>query len=490
MDATVTAQPVRRLTHKESRLIVIGVLLPIFMGSLDTTVLASALPTIGRAFNDYQTLPWLITTYLIASTAMTPLYGKLCDIRGRQFTMTVAILAYMAGSLICALAPTMLMLILGRILHGLGGGGLSAIAMVVLGDVAAPKERARYYAYFSVTYTTAGVSGPALGGFIAEYLNWTVIFWINIPLGLIALAMASTLLRRLPRNERPHRLDIIGAVLIVTATVAFMLMLNIGGARHSWASLPVLGLAAAALVIGAGFVFRMLTAPEPLIPLTILRDPVARDTMIVNAFGWGAIIGLNVFLPMYLQTVLRMSPTEAGLSLIVLMGALNLSAGTSSYLLARTTHYKLVPMIALVVAIAALLAMAWQAAEMTVLRFEILLILIGLGFGPIPPLTVVVLQNTVAIHQFGIAVGTMTFTRNLYGTMLVAIFGAIVLTGVVASGAAATNGGGRFPAALLSDAGGFQNVFLAAAASLLVALVLLFKLKEKPLQTGAAPENA
>ena len=333
MDATTPSQPARSLSHKETRLIVVGVLLPIFMGSLDTTVLASALPTIGRAFHDFQTLPWLITAYLIASTAVTPLYGKLCDIRGRQFTMTVAIITYMAGSLVCALAPTMLILVLGRILHGLGGGGLSAIALVVLGDIAAPKERARYYAYFSVTFTTAGVSGPALGGFIAEYLNWTVIFWMNIPLGLTALAMTSTLLRRLPRNERPHQLDIIGAVLIVIATVAFMMMLNIGGVRHPWTSLPVLGLAAAALVIGAAFVFRMLTAPEPLIPLSILRNEIARDIIIINAFGWGAIIGLNVFLPIYLQTVLHLSATQAGLSLMVLMGALNFSAGSSSYLL-------------------------------------------------------------------------------------------------------------------------------------------------------------
>jgi MFS family permease len=490
MDATTSSQPARSLTHKQSRLIVVGVLLPIFMGSLDTTVLASALPTIGRAFGDFQTLPWLITAYLIASTAVTPLYGKLCDIRGRQFTLTVAILTYMAGSLVCALAPNMLVLVLGRILHGLGGGGLSSTAMVVLGDVAAPKERARYYAYFSVAYTTAGVCGPALGGFIADYLNWTAIFWLNIPLGLIALTMTSTLLRRLPRNERPHRLDIIGAVLIVAATVAFMMMLNIGGIRYSWASLPVLGLAAAALVIGIIFVFRMLTAPEPLIPIAILRDPIARDTIVINAFGWGAIIGLNVFLPMYLQTALQLSATEAGLSLMVLMGALNASAGTSSYLLGRTTHYKILPTIGLVLAIASVLALAWQAGDMTILRFELLLIVIGIGFGPIPPLTVVVLQNTVAIHQFGTAVGTMTFTRNLCATVLVAIFGAIVLAGAAVSGAMATNAVGRFPAGLASDAAGFRNVFLAAAASLLIALILLIKLKKKPLQTGAAPENA
>src|ERR1700681_3403514 len=175
MDASPQAATARDLTHRETQLVVLGVLLPVFMGSLDNTILASALPTIGREFNDTHNLPWLITAYLIANTAVTPLYGKISDIHGRRITLLIAVSLYMAGSLVCALAPNMLVLILGRILHGLGGGGLTATGMVVLGDVAAPRDRGRYYGYFSATYTTAGASGPALGGFIAEYLHWSVI---------------------------------------------------------------------------------------------------------------------------------------------------------------------------------------------------------------------------------------------------------------------------------------------------------------------------
>src|SRR5712671_7657192 len=295
------------LTHRQTLVIVLGVLLPTFMGSLDQTILATALPTIGRDFDDMHSLPWLITAYLLASTAIIPLYGKIADIYGRRFTLRIAILTYMAGSLVCALAPNMLVLILGRVLHGLGGGGLSSMGMIVLGDLVSPKERGRYYGYFAATYTTASGCGPLLGGLIAEHLHWSVIFWINIPMGLAALAIATSLLRRLPRYERPHRLDVIGAILIVLASVSFMLALNVAGVRYAWTSPPILALLAVALVMGSLFVFRLLTAPEPLIPISILKHPIVCCAIVANTFGWGAIIGLNIMLPIYLQSVMGLS---------------------------------------------------------------------------------------------------------------------------------------------------------------------------------------
>src|SRR5262249_33300983 len=203
--------------------------------------------------------------------AAMPLYGKFADIHGRRFSLYVALALEMAGSIVCALAPSIFILILGRALQGLGGSGLSAVSVIVLGDAAAPKDRGRYYAYFPIVYTTAGACGPALGGFIADKLHWSLIFWLNIPMGLIALLITATVLRRLPRNERPHRLDVIGAVLIVTASVAFMLGLNLGGKTYPWTSPPILALFAIALVVGIGFVWRLLTAPQPPIPVDLLR---------------------------------------------------------------------------------------------------------------------------------------------------------------------------------------------------------------------------
>ena len=480
MDAYTEHRKGAALTHRQTLLIVFGVLLPTFMGSLDQTILATALPIIGRDFGDVHNLPWLITAYMLASTAVIPLYGKIADIHGRRFTLRIAILTYMVGSLVCALAPNMWVLIFGRVLHGLGGGGLSSMGMIVLGDLVSPKERGRYYSYFAITYTTAGGCGPVLGGFIAEHLHWSVIFWINIPMGLAALAIITFLLRRLPRYERPHRLDIVGAMLIVMASLSFMMALNLGGARYDWTSPPLLALIAAAVVMGVLFVLRLVTAPEPLIPISILTNPIVRYSIAANAFGWGAIIGLNIVLPTYLQGVMGLTATEAGLSLVIFMVALNTSAGFAGQVLGRVRHYKLLPILGLLLSIGGVATLAWRADSMTPLSFELLLLLIGIGFGPLPSLTAVTSQNVVARHQLGIAVGTMNFVRNLYATILIAVFGAIILAGGI-SAAFVGSGDPSAPGVAIA----FGRVFLVAAASLTVALLALLLMEEKPLQTEA-----
>ena len=470
------AQTPAKLSHRETMLIVLGVLLPVFMGSLDGTILASALPSIGREFGEVHNLPWLLTAYLIATTTVTTLYGKISDIHGRRTTLLISISMYMLGSLVCALAPNMYVLILGRVLHGLGGGGLTSTGMVVLGDIAAPKDRGKYYGYFSATYTTAGACGPVFGGFLSEYFHWSVIFWINIPMGIVALALALTLLKRLPRHERPHKLDFLGAFLIMAASVSFMLALSMGGVHHPWTSPPILTLFVLSAVIAAGFVWRLLTAPEPLIPLAFFSSPVTRMAMASNAFGWGAIVGLHIFLPIYLQNIVGMSPFAAGLSVVALAITLNVSAGVTGTLLPRLTNYKIISIVGLSVGIAALIVLAWRARSVSLLEFEILLILIGAGFGTMPPLAATVLQNSVSISTFGTAVATMHFSRNLYCTMMVAAFGAIVLTGPLEGGSAG----------LGYSAEGFVRIFYTAAASFAVALVAVIMVEAKPLQTTHA----
>lgn len=482
--APLVARPAAdTLSHREISIIVTSMMVPVFLGSIDQSILASSLPTIGRALGDMHDLPWLITAYLIAATALTPLYGKFADIHGRRAALLIALGIYMSGSFISASSSSILMLICGRVVQGCGGGGLIAIGQMILGDVAAPKDRAKYYVYFSIAFTTAGGCGPALGGWICDHLRWWVIFLWNFPLCLLALLFTLTVLRRLPRHDRPHRLDVLGAVVMMASSTTFMLALNIGGVRYPWLSPEVLGLLACSVALGAAFVVRLRTAAEPLIPIAVLADPAARLTMISHSFGWGAIISLNILLPMYLQRALGWSATSSGLSLMVLNITLNASAGLSSLLIGRVKHYKLLPQVCLVIGIGAILALALSATTMSALHFEIILFLIGMGFGPTAPLTQVALQNTVPIQHLGSAIGTMNFARALMGTIVVAVFAAMVL-----------GGDNVTPAGTLSpvDLSGtsiarFVEVFFAAAGILGVALVALVMLEEKPLASTLPP---
>jgi EmrB/QacA subfamily drug resistance transporter len=466
------------LSHRERRIIVISMMVPVFVGSVDQSILATSLPTIGRNLGDIHSLPWLITSFLIAATAFTPLYGKFADIHGRRASLLIALGIYMSGSLISASSSSMPMLICGRVVQGCGGGGLTTTATMILGDIAAPKDRAKYYTYFSIAFVTAGGCGPALGGWICDHLHWSFIFLWNFPLCVIAVVLTLTMLRRLPRYERPHRLDFIGAVLIIAASSSFMLALTLGGVRYPWLSTPVLALMASAAILGSGFVWRLLTAVEPLIPIAILADPTARLAMMANCFGWGAIIGLNVFLPMYLQSMLGWSATSSGLSLMILMITFNASAGLSSQIIGRVKHYKLVPSICLIIGIGAVLTMSFSISAMSQLKFEIILFLIGIGFGPTPPLTQVALQNTVPASDLGAAIGTMNFTRTLVGTILIAVFGALVLGGVPVDATADSLSQQVIAGTSLQ---GFSYVFLVAAGTLLIAFVSLLLLEEKPL---------
>jgi MFS family permease len=372
----------------------------------------------------------------------------------------------------------MIALICGRVVQGCGAAGLISSATMILADIAAPKERGRYYAYFSIAFTSAGGCGPALGGWISDHLHWSVIFLWNFPLCVIAVVLALTMLRRLPHHGRPHRLDVLGAVLVMTASSSFMLAFSLGGVRYPWLSTPVLALLGCALVIGGGFVVRLLTAVEPLIPIAILADPAARLAIAAHSFGWGSIIGVNIFLPMYLQSALGWSATSSGLSMVILMVTLNASAGLSSQLLGRVRHYKLLPLGFLVIGVGAVLALAFSAGTMSATKLQIILFLIGIGFGPTAPLTQVALQNTVPIHDLGAAIGTMNFVRTLIGTIVVAVFGAIVLAAVPA-GVPAASLAQRMAGA--TSAATFSTVFFAVAATLAVAFLAIILLEEKPL---------
>lgn len=487
MDKRVeTAAPSAPLTHEDIRSILFGIMLAMFLAALDQTIVATAMPTIGRELGDVAHLPWVVTAYLLASTAVTPLYGKLADIHGRRVTLLSAIVVFIVGSVACALSPNLWFLVVARFVQGLGGGGLIALAQTIIADMVSPKERGRYQVYFAGVFMVSSVLGPVLGGLIAEALHWSVIFWINLPLGLAAFWMTSSALKRLPRHERPHKLDVLGALLMTSATMTLLLALSWGGTYYPWGSARIVGLVACSLVLWAVFAWRLRTADEPLIPLDILANPVVRMGTIAAGFGMGTFIGLTIYLPLYFETVAGLSAAHSGLGLLPLTCGTVAGATLSGRSLVRLTHYKRVPMAGLSVAIIGSATLALFAGEMPLLPFGATLAVISLGLGTILPVTTVCIQNAVLPHQLGTATAVANFFRQIGGALIVAAFGAIVLGGVGAAGA------GLSPEALklgTVDRGAmvqlFRYVFAATCFGFVMALLAIIRMKELPLRSGA-----
>lgn len=474
------------LSHAEIRTIIIGVLLAMFLAALDQTIIATALPTIGRELGDLEHLSWIVTVYLLTSTAATPLYGKLSDSYGRRVIMLVGIVIFILGSIACALASSMFVLILARGVQGIGGGGLIALAQTIIADIVPPKERGRYQVYFASVFMSSSLLGPVLGGFFAEKLHWSVIFWINLPLGLIAFAIAYHSLKRLPRFERPHRLDLLGAALLVTATVVLLLALSWGGIRYPWVSLPILGLIAISLVLWGLFALRMKLAPEPLIPPGVLHNPVVRMATLSACFGMGTYIGLTIYLPVYFEAVRGLSASLSGLALIPLMAGTVVGATLSGRTMAKVKHYKRLPTVGLLVAMAATGLLVAYGEALSITAVEFVLGIISIGLGTVLPVTMVTTQNAVAPHQMGTATGTANFFRSLGGAFIVAIFGAIVLGGSGVTGAASFEALGEVAARSGIDlADVFSHVFLAAIVGFALSLAFLLALEERPLRGSA-----
>src|SRR6202451_1118923 len=267
--------PRAALTPGEVSTILMSLMLTMFLAALDQTIVATALPTIGRQFQDVSNLSWVITAYLLASTAVAPVFGTLSDIYGRRAMIIAALSLFIAGSVLCALAPNMTVLILARGLQGLGGGGIMPIVQTVISDVVTPRERGQYQAYFSGVWVTAGIAGAMLGGVFAEDLHWSMIFWINVPLALAALAMLLPKMGKLPVFHRRREVDWLGGVLLMAAAVVFMLVLTWGGNRFLWLSPTIMAMVGASAALTLAFVWHARTAKEPFLPLPLMGGPVA-----------------------------------------------------------------------------------------------------------------------------------------------------------------------------------------------------------------------
>jgi EmrB/QacA subfamily drug resistance transporter len=465
------------LSESEKNAIIGGVLLSMLLAALDQTIVAPAMPTIGRSLGHAEYLPWIVTGYLLTATAVAPLYGKISDVYGRRPTVYAAILIFLAGSLVGAMAPNMFVLVLGRAIQGAGGGGLFALTQTVVGDLVPPRERARYAAWFSGTWAVASVAGPLLGGTFAEHLHWSLIFWINIPLGLLAMAIINKPLRKLPIAAKHHRIDGLGALLLIVATALLLLALNWGGSAYPWMSPEIIGVFACSALFWGAFALRLMRAAEPLISLEVLGNPIVLAGTLSMFLVQAASVGLAVYLPVYLQSMLGLSASESGIAMLgLLLGTVG-GAASSGRMIPRFTHYKRIATVGVIFSILCLGLLAFVAGHASLLAVEILTACIGYGTGTTFPVTTVSVQNAVDRMHLGVATGVLTFLRSLGSALGVAMLGAVALGFGLPLAGEGVQIAGHVVSVLP-----FVMIFLVAAATLVLGLVALTLMPEKELR--------
>ncbi|CDX54362.1 MFS transporter [Mesorhizobium sp. M2C.T.Ca.TU.009.01.2.1] len=482
MDQTVEKQAMApkaapMMSESEKNTIIAGVLLSMLLAALDQTIVAPALPTIARALGHAEYLPWIVTGYLLTATAVAPLYGKISDVYGRRPVIHAGILIFLLGSLVSALAPNMLVLVIGRAIQGAGGGGLFALAQTVIGDLVPPRERARYAAWISGTWAVASVAGPLLGGVFAEHLHWSLIFWINLPIGFLAMAIVNNPLKKLPIAAKHHRIDGLGAVLLVIATALLLLALSWGGSTYPWFSGEILGLVACSAVFWFFFALRLLRAAEPLVSLEVLGNPIVLAGTLSMFLLQAANIGASVYLPVYLQSVVGLSVSESGTAMLGLLLGTVAGAAFSGRMIPRFVHYKRIAMIGLGLAIVCIGLLSAIAGHASLLEVEILTTLIGLGSGTTFPVSTVSVQNAVDRAHLGVATGVLTFLRTLGGALGVAMLGAVALGFGLPLAAE-----GSQTHIQLTSAMPFVMIFLTAGITLVLALITLAVMPEKELR--------
>jgi EmrB/QacA subfamily drug resistance transporter len=477
--------PPATLAHAEIRTILIGLMLGMFLGALDQTIVATALPTIGVHFGDLARLSWVVTAYLLTGTAVTPLYGKLSDVYGRRVMMMAAIGLFVAGSVACALAPSMTWLILARALQGLGGGGLMALAQTIIADIVSPRERGRYQGYISGVFALSSVGGPVLGGVLTEALDWSLIFWINLPLGLAALGMTSNTLRLVPYQPRKHRIDIVGAILMVIAAVLLLLALSWGGRNYPWFSWEIAALLAGSTLLWIVFAWHLTRTGEPFLPLNVLGNKIVRTAAMTGACTMGTLVGMTIYVPLYFTVEMHLSAGESGVALIPLMFATVLWSTVCGRLMTFVEHYKRIGLIGAVVAIASLATLAIGAGTLPLWAVLVLLFAVGSGLGTMFPISTVCMQNAVAHNQMGVATGAANFFRALMSALVVAVLGAIVLGGLGGETGAAVEDVAR-AASAETVATAFRYVFAACMGVAVLGLVFLIAMEERPLRGSTA----
>ena len=482
------------MTKRQIMIVFGGVMLGMFLAALDQTIVATALPRIVSDLGGPQHLSWVVTAYLLTSTVTVPLYGKLSDLYGRRPLFVFSILVFLAGSALSGIAQDMTQLILFRGIQGLGAGGILPLGLIVIGDLFSPRERGRYQGFTGAVFGMASVIGPLVGGYLTDNISWRWIFYINLPIGAVALFVIVTTMQ-LPFHRKEHRVDYLGAAVLTAGVTSLLLVATWGGTTYSWGSPTILALAAAGVLCLAAFVRIERRAREPVLPLTLFRSGIFTVSVLAAFVLGAAMFGTIIYIPLFVQRVLGASATNSGVVLIPLMLSVVLAVVASGQIVTRTGRYRAFPIVGSVTMLVGFWLLTRLTASSSPGDATLAMIVIGLGIGQMMQTYTLAVQNDARREEMGVATASTQFFRSMGGAFGVAAFGTI-LTERFASGMAAHPG---VPRLALADA--IHSVFVASLPLAVLALLFGFLLKEKPLRTvafvqgpspepGAAPATA
>lgn len=486
-------------------LILTGLMLGLLVAALDQTIVSTALPTIVGELGGLNHLSWVVTAYLLASTVSTPLWGKLGDLIGRKTLYQTSIVIFLVGSILCGIAQDMAQLIAFRAIQGLGGGGLMVLSQAIIGDVVPPRERGRYQGLFGAVFGVTSVAGPLLGGFFVDHLTWRWVFYINLPVGAIALVVIAAALHARESRGRP-KIDYLGVALLAGGTTCLVLLTTFGGTTFPWASFQIIGLGAVAIVLLVIFVMVERRAAEPVLPMGLFGNPIFSVTAGIGFIVGFAMMGALSFLPLFMQVVNGATPTASGLRLLPMMIGLLVTSLVSGQMISRTGRYKIFPILGTAVMAIGMFLMSRMDEHTSTLVASLDMLVFGVGLGLVMQVIVLAVQNAVPYAQLGVATAGATFFRSIGGSFGAAIFGTIFNNRLTVHLKEATErgqgvpegaGGGsagvdpeklkRLPAAakdgfIHAYAQSLQTVFLVASIIVLAAFVLSFLLREVPLR--------
>ena len=411
-------------SHKHFRLTFGGLLLAMLLASLDQTIVSTALPTIVGDLGGLNQLSWVVTAYLLAATVSMPLWGRVSDLYGRKRLFQATIVVFLFGSALSGAAQTLGELIGFRALQGLGAGGLMTLAMAIVADIVSPRERGRYQGYIQMVFVVASVAGPLLGGLFTDHVSWRWVFYVNLPIGAVTLAVISSFLHLPVQRGRP-RIDYLGAALLAGALTAILLVTTWGGQEYAWDSAEIIALAVAAAALLVGFVAQERRAPEPILPLRLFGDRVFVVVAVTLLLTTCALFAAIVFMPLFLQVVTGASATGSGLLLLPLLLATTMTTAVVGRVVTKTGHYKVFPTVGLAVMAIGLFLFSRMDAETSRGTAAVFMVVFGVGFGMVSQILVLAIQNAVDRRDIGIATASANLFRSLGGSVGVAVFGAV-----------------------------------------------------------------